>query len=740
MRRPTVFLAAVLLAIVALMAAKSLLVEPPSLRARAAAGEFDAHRAKARLAAVLGDQRPHPADTAADDAVRERIVGLLRQMGLNPIVRDQLACNELYKQRGVSCARVRNVMAILGPSTGKALLLNAHYDSTPVGPAAADDGAGVATLLEVASLLKDRPLKRPVILLFNEGEELGLVGARAFLADPLSRNVDSLINLEARGVRGPVNMFETSRPNAAPIAVFAAAVKRPAANSMATDVYRLMPNYTDVNSFSERDWLTLNLAPIGNETRYHSAGDDLAALDLATLQHMGDQTLAISTALTNGTPHVTDGDRIFMDLAGRALISLPLLVGVALLIALLLGFAWLAYSRGGSPRAILIVLATLLGSAALSWLALALIGAVRHGMFWRAHPIWTHLATYASVMLVTAVLLATVGRRLEVRQLRVSVWLVYLAVGSLMGLFAPGAIVYFLFPPLLLLAGALGARWWKPSEAAGSAAAILFLYLSWGAMLAALEELLNGGPMWLFAPLGALLIVPMLIEAKPLIDQARLRGAAAVAGILVLLGWAAAAAAPAYSADRQQRFVIQHVTDVSAHKSWWSILNDAAPVPEIYRKSGEWKRDKLAFSDRPRWIAPAPADPAARAPDVELLSQVRNGNERTLMLRLIANGSERIELIAPEDAKVRGAGMQGFVRPIDAGAEDGKYFIDCFGRSCDGAALQLTIGRQTPVEFLILGSRAPLPPSAAPLLAARPKFARPQYNRDESIAFARRNL
>src|SRR4029453_11941569 len=99
------------------------------------------------------------------------------------------------------------------------------------------------------------------MLLFNEGEELGLVGARAFLADPLSRNVDSLINLEARGVRGPVNMFETSRPNAAPIAVFAEAVKRPTANSMATDVYRLMPNYTDVKSFPARGWRPLHLSP-----------------------------------------------------------------------------------------------------------------------------------------------------------------------------------------------------------------------------------------------------------------------------------------------------------------------------------------------------------------------------------------------------------------------------------------------------------------------------------------------
>src|SRR5438270_11822166 len=187
-------------------------------------------------------------------------------------------------------------------------------------------------------MLKDQPLKRHVILLFNEGEELGLVGARAFLADPLSRNVDSLINLEARGVRGPVNMFETSRPNAAPIAIFAAAVKRPVANSLSTDVYRLMPNYTDVNSFSERGWLTLNLAPIGNETRYHSAGDDLAALDAATLQHMGDQTLALAETLATGTPHAENDQRILMDIAGRGLISLPLVAGAVLLLGLFLTF------------------------------------------------------------------------------------------------------------------------------------------------------------------------------------------------------------------------------------------------------------------------------------------------------------------------------------------------------------------------------------------------------------------
>jgi hypothetical protein len=737
MRKPVVLLALVLIALLGALAAKALLVQPPPLRAQTLAGEFDANRAKGRLALILGDQRPHPADSAANDAVRARLVVQLKQLGLAPMIRDQFACNELYKQRGVSCGRVRNIVATLGPRTGKALLLNAHYDSVPVGPGASDDGIGVATLLDVAASLKDRPLRRPVILLFNEGEELGLVGARAFLADPLSRNVDALINLEARGVRGPVNMFETSRPNSAPIALFAGAVKNPVANSLSTDVYRLLPNYTDVNSFAERGWLTLNLAPIGNETRYHSPGDDLAALDPATLQHLGDQTLALTLALANGTPEAVNGNRIFMDVAGRALITMPLEIGVGLLIGLLIGFVIISIRRGGLLRGAVALIGTVILATILSWLMLALIGAVRHGMFWRAHSIWTHLAIYAATVLAAVILLTAIGGNLDRMRFRPAFWLIFLAIGGAIGLIAPGGIIFFIFPPMIALAGMLGTRWWKRAEQAGSLAAILFLYLTWGAMLGLLEDLLNGGPMWIFAPLGSLLIVPILIEARPLIARAGLRSSAVVASVLTLVGIGAALSASAYSADRQERFVIQHVTDVSRKKSWWSVLNDSAPLPKSI--AGQWRRGKLAFSDRQRWLTVAPADPAARAPAVQLLSQVQSGGERTLTMRLLANGNEHVDLIAPKDARIRAAGVDGFVRPIDQ-SEEGKYSVDCFGRSCNGATVQLVIDHLKPVEFLILGGKSPLPPSAAPLLSARPRFARPQYNRDETISFARVNL
>ena len=110
-----------------------------------------------------------------------------------------------------------------------------------------------------------------------------------------------------------------------------------------------------------------------------------------------------------------------------------------------------------------------------------------------------------------------------------------------------------------------------------------------------------------------------------------------------------------------------------------------------------------------------------------------------MTVRLSANGNDYVGLTAGERAKVRSAGAQGFIRTIDQN-ESGKYFVDCYGRSCDGAMLQLTIGVPKPIQFLLMGGRVPLPSSARPLLAARPRYARPQYSRDESIAFTRVKL
>ena len=120
----------------------------------------------------------------------------------------------------------------IGPANGaSSLLLVAHYDSTPTGPGAADDGIGVAAMLEVAPTCCGAALQRPVSFLFDEGEEIGLIGARGVLSTTIRwrRASTALINIESRGVEGPAIMFETSRPNGAAIGRFAAgpAVRSP---------------------------------------------------------------------------------------------------------------------------------------------------------------------------------------------------------------------------------------------------------------------------------------------------------------------------------------------------------------------------------------------------------------------------------------------------------------------------------------------------------------------------------
>ena len=105
------------------------------------------------------------------------------------------------------------LVRIPGRVLGKALLLAAHYDSTRDGPGAADDGASVAAILETLRALKSQPaLQNDLICIFTDGEEAGLLGAEAFVAEhPWAKEIGLVLNFEYRGNRGPFFMFETSQ-------------------------------------------------------------------------------------------------------------------------------------------------------------------------------------------------------------------------------------------------------------------------------------------------------------------------------------------------------------------------------------------------------------------------------------------------------------------------------------------------------------------------------------------------
>ena len=69
---------------------------------------------------------------------------------------------------------------------------------TPVaaGPGVSDDGAGVAAVLEIARALKSLPRTRhSIVILIDDGEEAGLLGARAFVdSHPWAKDIAAAIN------------------------------------------------------------------------------------------------------------------------------------------------------------------------------------------------------------------------------------------------------------------------------------------------------------------------------------------------------------------------------------------------------------------------------------------------------------------------------------------------------------------------------------------------------------------
>lgn len=726
-------LPAALLLILALFALKGLLVQPPALEPKPAPDTFDTARAFARLQRILASVGPHPVDSAASDRVRSRLMVEMRNIGLSPRVSDHFTCRSLPDRRAVQCARIRNLLASIGPTSGKHLLLATHYDSSNVGAGASDAGIGVATLLEVGALLRAQSLARPVTLLIDEGEETGLIGAASFLAhDPLAARVDALINLEARGVSGPAIMFETSQPNGSAIAAYAHAQTNPVASSLTTDFYRLLPNSTDVTVFAPRGWTTLNFAIIGNESRYHSAGDELAALDHRSLQHMGRQTLAAARTLAQGNPAPTD-QRLYADILGQRLVSLPQTIGLTLFGLTALALAVIGWRRRAWGRPLAVMAAAMVGGTLLAWLGDLMLGALRGGEYWRATPLALHMAVYAGVLLCGVVALATIGRNVAQARLRIAAWLLFLLVGLAVIAIAPGAAIYFIGPPILVLTGLLLARRRPVAERIGNLAAIIVMAITLLPILALIEMLLVDGPAWALAPLATLVMMPILVEARRS-DNSVGKPAMALAAGAVVIAWLTAALVPAYSPDRQQRFAIEYVWDAGALRGQWAVYNDGKPLPADFGGITGWTRGKLPVLGSRRWIAAAPAFPVA-PPTVTVLSQSREAGKRRIRIRLTANQADRVMLVTRMPGSIIAAGTPSSPQTLTGKPDPAAHdMITCQGRSCDGAILDLVLSGTAPVAFDLVGVHFRLPGSAAPLLRARPANARPQYAPDSSYA------
>lgn len=308
---------------------------------------FSAIRAEAILGDLLQEGLPHVSGSPLNAVVRDRVVAQLELSGYEAEVQSRFHCNAEFG----SCSPVENIIAIKAGSENKhAVLITAHYDSGWAGPGAADDGAGMAAILEIARMTADfPPFKNDIIFLISDSEENGLIGADAFAEHhPLFEKVKAVVNLEARGASGPSGMFETGEGNRSIIRMFSKNVDRPVGSSLIYEIYKTMPNDTDYSVYKRKGVMGVNFAFAQGVPVYHSAIDDIEHLDLGSLQHHGDNAWGMLKVLgeRNIAAIVSREDAGYIDVFASRLIHYPvsittgldIFLGVLVMIAIFVAF------------------------------------------------------------------------------------------------------------------------------------------------------------------------------------------------------------------------------------------------------------------------------------------------------------------------------------------------------------------------------------------------------------------
>lgn len=412
--------------------------------------------------------------------------------------------------------------------------------------------------------------QRGLVLLFTDGEELGLVGARAIFADgtkgdPIAGRLGVVINLEARGGGGRTMMFQTGPENGDLVRLLARSSPDAAASSVAVTVYESLPNDTDFTPVLKRGVAGLNFAFIGEAWGYHSPLMTPDRLEQGALQHLGDSALGVTRSLL--TAKALPGpapSAVFATMPGLGLLVYRPAAGwgvLALSAGLLALAAWwrrddwtIAASALSFGQAVLVlVIAGLLmfglnlvsGSvgaeyydrlAALPRLelvaGLAALAALLFAASAPAGSAWDRWLTWAKLCFVAA--------------LAVQIWL-------------PGAGPVFAWPALMAaLAAAIGAR--SSGIMQHVPAALLAVPgLALTAELAHFAFLGVGAPMpWATAPL----LVPVLALLAPLVPAGPRRPAlaglsASVAAALAVALWvnldAPAASVPPYAGTEKSQ-------------------------------------------------------------------------------------------------------------------------------------------------------------------------------------------
>jgi hypothetical protein len=647
-------------------------VPPAVVPASAPATEFSAERALAHVRAIA--QRPHAIGSPDNTRVREYVIGQLRSLGLEPQVQEATGVGTRYPEVGY----VRNVLARLPGRTpgGQAVVLMAHYDGVAGGPAAGDDAAGTAAVLETLRALRaGPPLAHDVMVVITDGEEAGLLGAAAFVREhPWAKDVGVTLNFEARGTTGRSYMFETGRGN-----LDVARVLRQAgdvsATSLSVTVYRSLPNDTDLSEMALLDKPALNFAFADGVERYHTSHDDVEYLNPRSLQHHGSQMLAMARAFGDGPlPRPVTGDAVFSDMPLVGLIVYPeswaLPIAIVGLVLVAVAVARLARDQARWLRDILLGTVGTLVAACVGGVATLVVGAVivraHDSAGWGGAPAFRGVYTAGLALLALAVSAGvwTVMRRwASVAGLQVGALIVWAVIALVLTLKMPGVSYLFAWPLIIGAIAALGLRLTPlgtrdrltPSRrsdvltwiatAVGSAVVVPVVYALSAVLLGAVGP--GAVATGALVPLLTWLLAPQLeaIGARRWVTA----GASFLLAVIVIVaGMTTIRSSPAHPTPS----VIVYAVDVDSGGAWFGVRGPtsnemvnterSAQVPPAWlsRLFGGQSRN-VAFRSVPR-VTVAP-------PTATVIGDSTSGGARRLTLRIApAPGTETITMQADE--------------------------------------------------------------------------------------------
>jgi hypothetical protein len=722
-------------------AAISLLaLEPPEpLPVSAQASEFSAERAFSHVEQVA--ERPHPVGSTANAEVRDYLVGQLEDLGLRPTVQE--ATSARTKEGTASIARVHNIHArIPGSSPTGHVVLVAHYDSVPRGPGAADDGAGVAAILEIArAITSSSPPRNDIDIVFTDAEEPWLLGAQAFVREGrLDPQRSVVLNLEAGGTSGPALMFESSPDNATLIPALASA-QRPIAGSGWEACYQLLPNDTDFTVFRDAGFAGMNFSLVEGSARYHTPEDSPANLDPASLQHIGATVLATAHHFAGQDLGVPRGGSLTYFTVLGELVHYPQQLAVPLaVLAAVVFVATLLYARRRGARGVgwaavsflgLLVVTTALGIGV--WQVLRLLhpgyGSFHTGDTYR--PEWYAAGLLALTAALTVAWYLLMRRRHAPEELALATWAWFVVLAILTAAFVPGAAYLFSWTPLvgsLLLAAAI--RWggqeptWRYLALSAAALPAVVLLVPLVDLLFSLGLVFASGPLFI--------TVLVLVTALPVLDLLALRHAwlvpvaAAMVGLVLIT---AGLRIDTFDDEHPRQTRLVYALDANRERAWW-LSADPQPAPWTDRYvDTERIEDDDRFPDSPslslssRYYSGPASVARIEPPDVTVRRSDRDGDTRVLRLRVTPGEGSRIALYADTRSHtVTAATVDGIsVEEAPGQRQDtdpSKWGFVFHTVPPEGIDVTLEVRGEGPLPLRVIGYRDGLP--QVPELTPRP--------------------